>query len=1102
MNAEQADQAKQKPTRPYLHLIQQMAMRLAVIVCCYFCFGFCANAQPGSLGAWNATASLPYPVDSPAAVALNGYIYVFGGYANPQNVTPYLDNSVHSAAVNSDGTLQPWQTTTPFSTGRRFHAVALDSANSRVYIIGGCISTSTLNGANDVQYAYLSAGGVSSWTSTTPLPSGISGHSALCYDGYLYVFRGNDQFGGAAQGYYYAPISPFDGSLGTWRQGTLSFPVRRYFGTFVYNDHFYLVGGAGGFQGITALNDVYSTRVPQRSSLPYLQLNETEFWNTTTPFQTARWFQGTANANGFAYITGGQTTAGSPPDRSDVQYAQIMPDGSVGLWFTTASLPTTLGAHACVISGSHIYVLGGDKAVGFGFQQVASVLYAPILSSSDTTPPITQASPPPGPQVSTSVSVTLTATDVGGTGVASLRYTLNGSDPTLPGAIVSSVPTVTVSITTPETIRVSAIDVAGNQEPINTFQYTVGTSSIWTPPQPTIDPLDESPNHDVANRGIGDIDSIVIHTTELGQSSGSDSDGYIPSKTFAQNQMLAYTAAINFFKDASSQVSAHYIVGPNGEIHEMVKDKDIAYHATYYNPRAIGIECAGFGGRSQTWNPQLTSSLVKLVAWLCAKYHISVVHPTGNAVVGPLRSYGGYGGLGFKPAGLVGHDQIQTAGMSITFQGNTLGIKTDPGIYFPWTDFTSKVLAALNPTPGAMTVQQISLTGLSDLAQTTPTISADGTWIGYRNSPVYHLVNNSSNSIQAENFDGEQTRGNGSLFSPAFSADGSIKAFASDNANLVDGDTNGVPDIFIWHQDSSVTERISVNNNGDQANGASYDVGMSADGSYVVFTSVANNLVANDTNQATDVFIRDRQTNQTFIVSVNSNGIEGNGPSYSPSISADGHYVAFVSEATNLVAGDANGVADIFVRDLQANTTTLVSKTWNGSSANGASRQPSISGDGRYIAYESDASNLVLNDTNGFSDVFLYDSALGTVQKLSVGPNGEQGNGNSHEPRISSYGLRIAFTSEASNLAANDTNGLPDVFEVSFAASPVLNASLAGNNIVLSWTTNNPLFNLESTTNLNLPVWLPVSPTPTIINDQNFVTNPISGSAKFYRLKN
>jgi hypothetical protein len=112
--------------------------------------------------------------------------------------------------------------------------------------------------------------------------------------------------------------------------------------------------------------------------------------------------------------------------------------------------------------------------------------------------------------------------------------------------------------------------------------------------------------------------------------------------------------------------------------------------------------------------------------------------------------------------------------------------------------------------------------------------------------------------------------GNGELFTAVFSADSSVKAFASDDANLVANDTNGIPDVFVWTQTNGVTERVSVSTAGEQANGASYDVGMSADGRYVVFTSVATNLVANDTNGVTDVFVRDRGTNQTILVSVDN----------------------------------------------------------------------------------------------------------------------------------------------------------------------------------------------------------------------------------------
>ena len=236
-------------------------------------------------------------------------------------------------------------------------------------------------------------------------------------------------------------------------------------------------------------------------------------------------------------------------------------------------------------------------------------------------------------------------------------------------------------------------------------------------------------------------------------------------------------------------------------------------------------------------------------------------------------------------------------------------------------------------------VQRLASGGLNDAANTTPTVSAGGTSVGFKNSPTFHLVDLTTGSVQAENSDGDGTLGNGELFAPVFSANSSVKAFASDDANLVANDSNGLADVFVWTQTNGVTERVSVSSTGDQANGASYDVGVSADGRFVAFTSVATNLVANDTNRATDIFVRDRATNQTFLVSLDNNGVQGNGPSYSPSISADGRFVAFISEAANLVTGDTNGVADVFVRDLQANTTVLASKSWSGAPANGPSRQ-------------------------------------------------------------------------------------------------------------------------------------------------------------------
>ncbi len=149
----------------------------------------------------------------------------------------------------------------------------------------------------------------------------------------------------------------------------------------------------------------------------------------------------------------------------------------------------------------------------------------------------------------------------------------------------------------------------------------------------------------------------------------------------------------------------------------------------------------------------------------------------------------------------------------------------------------------------------------------------------------------------------------------------------------------------------------------------------------MAFESGATNLVSGDTNGKTDVFVHDRQTGQTTRVSVRSDGTQGNGNSEEPFISTDGRYVAFDSEATNLVSGDTNGTWDVFVHDRQTGQTTRVSVRSNGTQGNGASGLPSISTDGRYVAFESGATNLVSGDTNGKTDIFVHDWG-GEVHKV------------------------------------------------------------------------------------------------------------------------
>jgi hypothetical protein len=271
----------------------------------------------------------------------------------------------------------------------------------------------------------------------------------------------------------------------------------------------------------------------------------------------------------------------------------------------------------------------------------------------------------------------------------------------------------------------------------------------------------------------------------------------------------------------------------------------------------------------------------------------------------------------------------------------------------------------------------------------------------------------------------------------AISADGRFVAFDSYASNLVAGDTNEEWDVFVRDRLLGTTERVSASSSGEQGNGESGWSSISADGRFVAFDSYASNLVAGDTNEERDVFVRDRLLGTTERVSVSSSGYQGNGGSAWSSVSADGQFVAFESCASNLVAGDTNEEWDVFVRDRQSGTTERVSVSSWGYQGNDHSLEAAISADGRFVAFDSYASNLVAGDTNEEWDVFVRDRLLGTTERASVSSSGEQGNGDSgHHASASTYwglsmsadGRFVAFMSCASNLVPGDTNAAPDVF--------------------------------------------------------------------------
>jgi len=331
-----------------------------------------------------------------------------------------------------------------------------------------------------------------------------------------------------------------------------------------------------------------------------------------------------------------------------------------------------------------------------------------------------------------------------------------------------------------------------------------------------------------------------------------------------------------------------------------------------------------------------------------------------------------------------------------------------------------------------------------DRPSADPAMSADGRFIAFE-STARNLVTGDTNNVSdifvfdrqtdtIERVNLNNTAGQalfGGSFNPSISADGRFVAFDSTATNLVTGDSNSAGDVFVYDRQTDTIERVSVNSMGGQTNfgGLSETPSISADGRFVAFASLANNLVPSDTNFSEDVFVYDRDIDTVERVSVDSAGMQADQSSSNEVISADGRFVAFQSGATNLVPMDTNTFTDIFVYDRQTDTIARVSVTSAGAqAAGGGSFEPSISGDGRFVAFGSQATNLVPQDTNTFSDVFVIDRQTGAVERVSVDSVGNQGDRLSSGAAISADGQFVAFDSRATHLVPDDTNNAHEVF--------------------------------------------------------------------------
>jgi predicted RNA-binding protein with TRAM domain len=393
---------------------------------------------------------------------------------------------------------------------------------------------------------------------------------------------------------------------------------------------------------------------------------------------------------------------------------------------------------------------------------------------------------------------------------------------------------------------------------------------------------------------------------------------------------------------------------------------------------------------------------------------------------------------------------VSTDGRFVAFYGDATNLA--PGDTNGWTD----VFVRDSQTGQTTRVSVSSAGAQGNHSSYAASISGDGRFVAFY-SDATNLVTADTNGwtdvfvrdtqtsqTTRASVDSAGAQGFGYSDSPVLSGDGRFVAFRSSADSLVPGDTNGYSDIFVHDAQTGLTARVSVDSTGHESNDASHAPSISADGQVVAFFSGAGNLVHGDTNGCFDVFVHNMQTGQTARASVNSAGAQANDYSYRASISADGRFVAFYSFASNLVSGDTNDCNDVFVHDMQSGLTTRVSVDSSGGQSDDSSDSPSISADGRFVAFRSHADNLVPGDTNGAADVFVHDTQSGQTARISVDSAGTESNYASYAPAISADARRIAFDSDATNLVTGDSNGAPDVFARDWLNVCYLDADLDG----------------------------------------------------------
>ncbi|BEP15559.1 hypothetical protein acdb102_38700 [Acidothermaceae bacterium B102] len=329
----------------------------------------------------------------------------------------------------------------------------------------------------------------------------------------------------------------------------------------------------------------------------------------------------------------------------------------------------------------------------------------------------------------------------------------------------------------------------------------------------------------------------------------------------------------------------------------------------------------------------------------------------------------------------------------------------------------SSLSAVLSLTPGLTDTFAVTATDLS--GSSTPVTSSPATILGV---PVPGVTTRVSTALEPSAQSNTRVADGEAV---AVSRGGRFVAFGSAAPDLVAGDTNGARDIFVRDLVSGVTTRVSVASDGTQGDDNSYDPVISDDGRYVAFDSYATNLTTLGWDGHLHVYRHDLQTGVTTLVTIDQQGFQADG--YEPTMSADGNEVAFVSPSDRIAGAAISGVGNVYVRDMSAAATVLASVGIAGADSNGNSEAPAISADGNSVAFASYSGNLVAGVPNGWEQVFLRNLTAGTTAWVSEGMAGSQPNADSYGSAVSADGRYVAFESAADNLVAGDDNSLSSV---------------------------------------------------------------------------